>query len=80
MRQIAVHFDLDVLDANEFHGVAVGEEHGMSWRGVAALLAALDSEFELVGLTIAEHIPEGLETLRDIIANTSLVQRVARLP
>ncbi|WP_226534279.1 arginase family protein [Microbacterium paraoxydans] len=74
VRQIAVHFDLDVLDANEFHGVAVGEERGMTWRSVAGLLQSLDSEFELVGLTIAEHIPEGLETLREIISATSLMR------
>lgn len=74
IRQIAVHFDLDVLDAHEFHGVAVGEEAGMTWRGIAALLQALDDEFELVGLTVAEHIPEGLETLRYIISKTSLIR------
>lgn len=74
VRQIAVHFDLDVLDADEFHGVAVGEEGGMTWRGIAALLQALDDEFQLVGLTIAEHIPEGLETLRDIVSSTSLIR------
>ncbi|MFJ4175211.1 arginase family protein [Microbacterium sp. NPDC089696] len=74
VRQIAVHFDLDVLDADEFHGVAVGEDAGMTWKGIAALLQSLDEEFELVGLTVAEHIPEGLETLREIISSTSLIR------
>ncbi len=74
IRQIAVHFDLDVLDSAEFHGVAVGEDAGMTWQGIAALLRTLDEEFDLVGLTVAEHIPEGMENLRRIIASTSLVR------
>lgn len=73
VRQIAIHFDLDVLDAAEFQGVAVGEEGGMSWSGVAELFRVLDDEFDLVGLTVAEHIPEGLETLRRIVSETSLM-------
>lgn len=72
-RHIAVHFDLDVLDAEAFHGVAVGERSGMSWDGVGALIGLLDAEFSLVGLTVAEHVPEGLERLRQVLAATSLM-------
>lgn len=72
--RVAVHFDLDVLDPTEFRGVAVGEAAGMTWDGIGRLLEHLDAEFDLVGVTVAEHVPEGMEKLRRLIGATSIAQ------
>ncbi|GAA0503591.1 arginase family protein [Microbacterium aurantiacum] len=55
--RIAIHIDLDVLDATEFTDVAVPENGvGLTWVGLTNLVRALAEEFEVVHGTVAECV------------------------
>lgn len=54
---IHVHFDLDVLDPEEFPYLAYREANGLSVSNALALLTRIANEGDIVGLTITEFAP-----------------------
>lgn len=81
IQHIAVHFDLDVLSPNDFRsiypaepyldgfGAAIGE---MTLAQVVRLLNDVSGVSEIVGLTIAEHLPWDAIRLRNALSQISI--------
>lgn len=70
--KVVVHFDLDVLDPSELV-MAVGVvENGLKIAEVVKLINAINTNYELVGLTIAEHMPRVAIKLRNMMRELPL--------
>lgn len=71
--KLAVHCDVDVIDAKQI-GLGLGlEPDGITSHAAKNFLQILDKEFDVVGLTLAEFIPRNLMILNDIFSSLSLV-------
>ncbi|WP_125571007.1 arginase family protein [Lacticaseibacillus songhuajiangensis] len=68
IRHVALHFDLDVLDPDDFRSILPAKPHfdraqfgaaigSMTLDQVIALLTNVSHQADLVGLSIAEHMP-----------------------
>ena len=55
-RQWHIHFDLDVLDPNDFPEVAVPAQGGCSLATVTGFLEEMVSELDVVSMSITEHV------------------------
>ena len=67
-----VHFDLDVLDPSELI-MAVGVvENGLKIAEVVNLINAINTNYDLVGLSIAEHMPRVAIKLRNMMRELPL--------
>ena len=53
-----VHFDVDVFDEEEMAAVTYPQPDGLSWEQVETLLRPLVSSPALVGLSIADYVPD----------------------
>ncbi len=53
-----VHFDVDVFDEEEMAAVTYPQPDGLSWEQVEILLRPLVSAPALVGLSIADYVPD----------------------
>lgn len=83
IEHIAVHFDLDVLSPRDFRsiypaepylesfGAAIGE---LTLAQVVRVLTDISREADIVGLTIAEHLPWDAFNLRKSLAQLSIFQ------
>lgn len=70
--KVVVHFDLDVLDPSELV-MAVGVvENGLKIAEVVNLINAINTSYDLVGLTIAEHMPRVAIKLRNMMRELPL--------
>lgn len=71
--KVVVHFDLDVLDPSELV-MAVGVvENGLKIAEVLNLINAIHANYELVGLTIAEHLPRVAIKLHNMMRELPLL-------
>lgn len=68
-----IHLDLDVLDARELY-IAVGNTGQMSLEQVMRVINDIAAQYEVVGLTIAEHLPKAHIKLRRLLENLPLVK------
>lgn len=70
--KVVVHFNLDVLDPSELV-MAVGVvENGLKIAEVVNLINAINTNYDLVGLTIAEHLPRVAIKLRNMMRELPL--------
>ena len=70
--KVVVHFDLDVLDPSELV-MAVGVvENGLKIAEVVNLINAINTNYDLVGLSIAEHMPRVAIKLRNMMRELPL--------
>ena len=70
--KVVMHFDLDVLDPSELV-MAVGVvEKGLKIAEVVNLINDIDKNYELVGLSIAEHMPQVAIKLRSMMRELPL--------
>lgn len=70
--KVVVHFDLDVLDPSELV-MAVGVvENGLKIDEVIGLINAINAHYDLVGLSIAEHMPRVAIKLRRMMEKLPL--------
>ena len=60
--RLAVHIDLDILDSRDFSNSTGRQTDGMRVSDLVALVGDLSAAAEIVGLSLAEHIP--LELMR----------------
>lgn len=84
-KHVAVHFDLDVLDANLFRSLTFSKPGApaptqddiqagrMTLPQVVALLADVAKEVDVVGLGITEHMPWDAMALRNALAEMPLI-------
>lgn len=80
VHNIAIHFDVDTIDAQEIVLGLGAETGGLRSEQVKELLEALQKEFSLVGLTIAEFIPRNLLVLQNIFQNLEIMQGNTHTP
>ena len=72
--KVVVHFDLDVLDPSELV-MAVGVvENGLKIAEVVNLINAINTNYDLVGLSIAEHMPRMAIKLRNMMRELPLFE------
>lgn len=72
--KVVVHFDLDVLDPSELI-MAVGVvENGLKIAEVVNLINDMDKNYDLVGLSIAEHMPRVAIKLRNMMRELPLFE------
>ncbi|WP_315306425.1 arginase family protein [Enterococcus devriesei] len=81
IEQIAIHFDLDVLSPQDFRsiypaepylkdfGAAIGE---LTLKDVTRILTDISEQAEIVGLSIAEHLPWDAMNLRAALAQITI--------
>jgi arginase len=62
---VHIHFDLDVLDAEEFPHLAYAEPGGPGIDASIELVAGISAQADVVGLTITEFSPADDESARD---------------
>ena len=72
--KVVVHFDLDVLDPSELI-MAVGvPKNGLKIAEVVNLINAINTNYDLVGLSIAEHMPRVAIKLRNMMRELPLFE------
>ena len=86
IKKLAIHFDLDVLDpacfrslyfsdpqaaANAFDGIARGQ---MTFEQVIRLIVDVSKETDVVGLTIAEHLPWDMQNLKNMLEQLPILK------
>lgn len=72
--KVVIHFDLDVLDPAEIiAGVGV-EPNGMKISEVVQLINDIASEYDLVGLTVAEPMPRVAIKIRNMLNQLPLLK------
>lgn len=67
VRRVALHFDLDVIDSNEHAFGMAWETDGISKAAALRTVGALATEFDLVGLTVAEFVPREAMALHSLL-------------
>lgn len=77
-KKIMIHLDLDVLDANELY-VAVGNTGEMKIAEVSRLINDIAKDYEVVGLTIAEHLPKAQIKLKALLESLPLIKEQKEL-
>ncbi|RDU58223.1 arginase family protein, partial [Helicobacter sp. MIT 14-3879] len=70
-KKVMIHLDLDVLDSKELY-VAVGNTGQMKIEQVGNIINEIARDYELVGLSIAEHLPKAQIKLKRLLENLPL--------
>lgn len=71
--KVVVHFDLDVLDPKEIIAAVGVVENGMKIKEVIRVINDIAKEKEIVGLTIAEHMPRVEIMMKNILNDLPLI-------
>ena len=72
--KVVIHFDMDVIDpADMIAGVGV-EPNGMKINEVVRVINDIASEYDLVGLTVAEPMPRIAIKLRNMLSQLPLLK------
>lgn len=71
--KVLIHLDLDVLNPKELY-VAVGDSGILNVANVLNAINALSQNAEVVGLTIAEHLPKAELQLKAMLKNLPLIK------
>lgn len=71
--KVVVHFDLDVLDPKEIIAAVGVVENGMKIKEVVRVINDIANKKEIVGLTIAEHMPRVEIMMKNILKDLPLI-------
>ena len=71
--KVLIHFDLDVLEPKELIAAVGVVENGMKIKEVVRVINDIAKEKEIVGLTIAEHIPRVEIMIKNILDRLPLI-------
>lgn len=66
--KLHLHFDLDVLDLGEGVTTCYGVPGGLKVAAVNRLFERLNSDFDIVGLSVSEYAPEGEDDVGRLVA------------
>ena len=81
IKHVAVHFDLDVLDPQDFRSIYPAEPYLESFDAaigelklehIGRILGDISKYSNIVGLTIAEHLPWDAMRLRNMLSEVSI--------
>ena len=70
--KVLIHFDLDVLEPNEIIAAVGVSPNGMKINEAVRIINDISKEKEIVGFTIAEHMPRIEIMLKNMMANLDL--------
>ncbi len=73
VKKVMIHLDLDVLDAGELYA-AVGNTGKMSIAQISQIINDVAKEYDVVGLTIAEHLPKVQIKLKRLLQDLPLIK------
>ncbi len=71
--KVAIHFDLDVVDSDEFAFGMAHEAAGISLATALATISAVNDAVDLVGLTVAEFVSREAARLRTVLRSLPLL-------
>ena len=74
VKKALIHLDLDVLDPKELY-VAVGDTGVLSITQTINAINLISQNAEVVGLTIAEHLPKAQIKLNELLKNLPLIKK-----
>lgn len=72
--KVVIHFDLDVLDPKEIIAAVGTDPDGMKIEEVVRLINDIASEFDLVGLTVAEPMPRTAIKIRNMLRQLPMLE------
>lgn len=72
--KVLIHFDLDVIDPAEMIAAVGTDPDGMKIDGVTRVINDIAGQFDIVGLTIAEHMPRTAIKIRKLLGNLPLLR------
>ena len=72
-KKVLIHLDLDVLNPRELY-VAVGDSGVLSIAQVVGAINVVSQNAEVVGLTIAEHLPKAELQLKEMLKKLPLIK------
>lgn len=73
VKKVLIHLDLDVLNPHELY-VAVGDSGILSVAQVVGVISVVSENTEVIGLTIAEHLPKAQIQLKEMLKNLPLIK------
>lgn len=73
-RRVALHFDLDVVSSREFAFGMAHEPGGIPLQTALATITALSTQFDLVGLTVAEFVSREAAVLASVLGELPLLR------
>jgi arginase len=76
--KVAIHFDVDTVDADEIQLGLGADRGGLTSTQVRRVVADIDGMAEVIALTIAEFIPRQVMHLQQILAGFPLLGRRTR--
>lgn len=71
--KVMIHFDLDVLDPAELIAAVGVDPNGMKIEEVLRVIHDIAAQYDIVGLTVAEHVPRVAIKLRNILNELPLL-------
>jgi arginase len=71
--RVAIHFDVDTIDANEIQLGLGADLGGLTTSEARRVLADIDTHADVVALTIAEYIPRQVMHLQQLLAGFPLL-------
>lgn len=74
-KKVVIHLDLDVLDPKELYA-AVGNTGQMSIEQVLQIIQDVAQKYDVVGLSVAEHLPQVQIKLKRLLQGLPLVKEV----
>lgn len=72
-RIVVIHLDLDVLDPADLFCAVGNVPNGLKLEAVQRIIDNVAQHAELVGLTVAEHMPRAAMRLRQMLQNLPLI-------
>ncbi|WP_423182785.1 hypothetical protein [Arthrobacter sp. NyZ413] len=70
---VAIHFDVDTIDANEIQLGLGADLGGLTSAQARRVVSDINSKADVVGLTIAEYIPRQVMHLQQLLAGFPLI-------
>jgi arginase len=72
--KVVIHFDLDVLDPAELVAAVGVDPNGMKVNEVIRVINDIAAQYDVVGLTVAEHMPRVEITIKNILSQLPLLK------
>lgn len=72
--KVLIHFDLDVIDPTEVIAAVGTDPDGMKIDHVTRIINDIAGQVDVVGLTIAEHMPRTAIKVRNLLGNLPLLR------
>lgn len=73
-KKALIHLDLDVLNPKELY-IAVGDTGVLNIENVLNAINAVSESTEVVGLSVAEHLPKAQIKLKEMLKNLPLIKQ-----